>query len=838
MTARSTRNPEVFVGLASFGKRAMMLRTAVESLIDQVDRIGVYLNDYEEVPGFLAHPRIDVAVSADHGDLRDNGKFFFLEHSSHRFYAAADDDIKYPPNYIQRMMSVLIDAGTPSAVAVHGAVYPEKILGLFTSRRLFHYAESLQHVMPVHLVGTGTLLFEQAEWGLGFEEFGEPGMADIWFARSARKRLARLYVANRNKEWLKPLSPDGEVRTSRGRMPTLFAEAQLAESRQVELLAQAGISRGGYQRLIEALLESDTFGDQLTISQAIALDRIRRELGWLPVSTEFARSVQSRVVNMHRHWASIRDWSDEDTNAHSASIAGVLAQDIPSHTTVRTLDSLERLASLTENHQKEWSTLPYALRFDTRDHRLNAVRPELLALSARRGPDDARSLWPVLSRSLEAISPEVALDLEEAGVNTRFQRFPALMQLGALNPTRAGELLRDYLQMKEWSVIPEVLSWRRIFGKSFETKEVQLLLTVAALRGGHLGMAHRQLESLLHRWPDDTDVALLEAAMKATAASDTGEAIRPVLAELDRLGRRIGLRPYAEIIRSQHSASSHWIDLLDPGSREASALVSAFSPDVSVIMTVHNDESTIRAATSSILASEAIELELLIVDDASTDATAEVLAGISDPRVTVLTNPENLGPYVSRNRALEVARGAFIAIADADDWSHPDRLAYQRERLESENQALACTVAHLRILPNGIPDLENHLRFLGDGPMSLMFRRDVVDHIGGFDHVRTRGDVEYIRRLQARFGERALLALGTPLVLSTSTLTSNSKRFRSDVLDRYRIGFRNWHTLNATSDALHVDVTGDNRAPFIAPEELVVRATSSSPVGTEGGRSR
>ena len=230
-----TRHSDVFVGIASFGRRARMLEAAVESLLPQVDRIGVYLNNYPEIPSFLDLPRIVVEVSADHGDLRDNGKFFFLGKTGHRFYASADDDLVYPPDYIDVLKGCLGDAGPGSAIAVHGAVYPPRLLDMFTSRHLFHFSKSLQHVMPVHLVGTGTLFFDQAEWQLSFDEFGEPGMADVWFARSAKARGARLFVVNRNRDWLRPVEAAGVAMPTESPSPTLYAEAKVGRGRQVEL---------------------------------------------------------------------------------------------------------------------------------------------------------------------------------------------------------------------------------------------------------------------------------------------------------------------------------------------------------------------------------------------------------------------------------------------------------------------------------------------------------------------------------------------------------------------------------------------------------------------------
>jgi hypothetical protein len=155
-------------------------------------------------------------------------------------------------------------------------------------------------------------------------------------------------------------------------------------------------------------------------------------------------------------------------------------------------------------------------------------------------------------------------------------------------------------------------------------------------------------------------------------------------------------------------------------------------------------------------------------------------------------------------------------------------MAYQAARLTTENDLLGCTVAHVRLRPDGNPDLENNLLFLGHGPVSLMFRRSVIDQVGGFDHVRTRGDLEFMRRLRARFGDGALTSFDVPLILATSNPSSNSKRYTAEALGRYRRAARQWHIENATSDALYVDIR-DERAPFIAPQELIAPGQTNTP---------
>jgi glycosyltransferase involved in cell wall biosynthesis len=100
-------------------------------------------------------------------------------------------------------------------------------------------------------------------------------------------------------------------------------------------------------------------------------------------------------------------------------------------------------------------------------------------------------------------------------------------------------------------------------------------------------------------------------------------------------------------------------------------------------MCTFNAESFLREALDSILAQTFHDFELIVVDDASTDRTPEVLAEYSDPRIRVTRNSSNLGVGGARNRGLSLACGKYIAIHDADDTSVPDRLAQQVAYLDA-----------------------------------------------------------------------------------------------------------------------------------------------------------
>ena len=95
--------------------------------------------------------------------------------------------------------------------------------------------------------------------------------------------------------------------------------------------------------------------------------------------------------------------------------------------------------------------------------------------------------------------------------------------------------------------------------------------------------------------------------------------------------------------------------------------MSSAPPLVSVLLAVHDGERFVRLALESVLRQSFSDLELVVVDDGSTDATADVLAGISDPRLVRLRNDERMGLAASLNRGLEVVRGRYVARLDSDD---------------------------------------------------------------------------------------------------------------------------------------------------------------------------
>ena len=217
-------------------------------------------------------------------------------------------------------------------------------------------------------------------------------------------------------------------------------------------------------------------------------------------------------------------------------------------------------------------------------------------------------------------------------------------------------------------------------------------------------------------------------------------------------------------------------------------------PLISVIMSAYNpDLDLMKISLDSIKHQTWNNIEVIIVDDAS-DGPAQTALGklaASYDSVALIRVPVNSGPYVGRNLAIHEARGKFIAIQDADDWSHPQRLAAQVSFLLNTPEARAVTTEHIRINRAGNVALESGFRVFGDGPMTSLFRAEVFQQIGRFAATRSRGDLEMRERIAAYYGDQGNAALLLPMMLCYADSTTLSNITRTQKLHHIKLFHNN-----------------------------------------------
>ncbi len=228
------------------------------------------------------------------------------------------------------------------------------------------------------------------------------------------------------------------------------------------------------------------------------------------------------------------------------------------------------------------------------------------------------------------------------------------------------------------------------------------------------------------------------------------------------------------------------------------------TPLVSVIIPAYNAAEHLAHAINSVIAQRYTPIEILVVDDGSTDHTGDVCASYGN-RIRVLKQPANLGVSAARNRGIKESNGPLVAFLDADDWYLPNKLADQVALLERYPSAGAATAAHCVQLPAG--EVRNPPQGSAlpvghaDGVIQLfalraqglfvfhtstvLIRRTSLQTVGVFrEDLRIGEDVELWARIQGRF-EWVFL----DQVVSVYNRTSDSSVTRSTPLHRHGLDF-------------------------------------------------
>ena len=255
-------------------------------------------------------------------------------------------------------------------------------------------------------------------------------------------------------------------------------------------------------------------------------------------------------------------------------------------------------------------------------------------------------------------------------------------------------------------------------------------------------------------------------------------------------------------------------------------------PLVTVVVPAYRPDEGLITSVRSILTQSHGHLEVLLVDDCSGPDHDELFARAEalDERVRLIRQERNGGSYLARNAALAVARGELVTTQDADDWSHPERIAAQAALMTQHPDAPASRSAAVRCRP----DLTR--QWFGYSPermnaSALMVRRHVLEQVGGFDQIRKGADTEMYERLKL-LGE--VVDVAAPLAitrLAAGSLSRADFSFGRHSPDRvlFRSAFRDWHRRLAQSDPPALAADRDGQQPYPVPRSFVRALPHAAP---------
>lgn len=785
MSNSAPKRKTISAGLATMPSRTASLEHVIDAMYPQVDKLYVYLNNFESVPAFLNKPNIEIYRSQEHGDLKDVGKFFALQHINQGFFLTLDDDINYPPDYAKRLIDVIEKLNTPLVVGVHGIILP-KYPKSFFDRKVFMFKSRLEVTTPVSFLGTGTCAFDVASVNVPFSIFSSYGMADLHLGAYLKKIGVPALAISRQEGWLTEIGDGDEEssslyqRTRQSSEPHNTIIRKNAPWGEQDLLKRyANLSNNHMDgRLTYAMniISACASGKKniLQIPEGISIDRPL--INTLPLLKKLAdpttlEKTYLKILN-ERKAPTLRALALEGLSKINTQLAIKYSR--------RSIEGSQASAGDKLKHAE------LCARVELQDEAANYFNE---AATHAKQSNDGQDVpykeilfmqFVFLTSNYDfeqgdKISAELAKTHAD---HPLFARGMFLIKLTQARHVEANFYLHKFLNGE---------------GRRFRRYRRDLIKILVRLTDSSKFNNGTKIDASLIFNVSNTAADLVDLLKISVMLSDHSSSAACWALLNKNFLSFVAFNTELQWYYRSNVRSISWIDSLtsdDNGAgkffskdyhifHETSALGKSLEKVtggelISVIMTSYNSERTISYAIESILNQTHCNLELIVVDDFSSDATCEIVKRYLDvdKRVRLFRNLKNVGPYISRNIGIEHCSGSAIAIHDADDAALPNRLELQLNALTETTVAILCS--HLRFDSQGCLALENDGSILGHGPMTLMFRRQVIDDIGGFAEVRTRGDKEFECRLEHYYGAHAVKRFTDIVTLCLHTSTSNS----------------------------------------------------------------
>lgn len=213
--------------------RKQSFATVLSSILPQLDRLFVFFDKYDGIPdGFANHEKIVPLSPAQFGDYRTCGKFLGMElHGNPCLYFCFDDDILYPPNYVEVVTSALHRHHLRAVVGFQASLFSPPHLSYRRDRMILHFGRAAAFDHNVDELGTGTLGLCTETFRFHPRHWPHCDMADLMAAIEAVKQKVPKIALRRPDGFLRPLEENQE--------DSIYQRLLKDDSRQTEIMRNA-----------------------------------------------------------------------------------------------------------------------------------------------------------------------------------------------------------------------------------------------------------------------------------------------------------------------------------------------------------------------------------------------------------------------------------------------------------------------------------------------------------------------------------------------------------------------------------------------------------------------
>ncbi|VAX35716.1 hypothetical protein MNBD_UNCLBAC01-516 [hydrothermal vent metagenome] len=224
-------------------------------------------------------------------------------------------------------------------------------------------------------------------------------------------------------------------------------------------------------------------------------------------------------------------------------------------------------------------------------------------------------------------------------------------------------------------------------------------------------------------------------------------------------------------------------------------------PIITILMTVYNGEKYLKDSIESILKQTYQDFEFLIINDKSTDNSADIINSFNDFRINIVTNDKNIGQTCSLNKGLKLAKGKYIARMDADDKAFPYWLEHQLNFIKKNPEyTVVSTKASVMDVNNRITKILNSpqsyqeiiLKCLVGSPINhvgSLFKKDIILECGGYDeNFKIAADYDlWSRLIRGKYKFACIDTIGVAVRVHEQSISIIEKENKTDLLEMSKI---------------------------------------------------
>lgn len=197
------KNNKIIATMATFKLRIDSLKDSVDSIINQVDELIIYLNDYDEVPTFLIHEKIKVYLGKEcDGNIKAKGKFYKCSEIN-GFHVSIDDDLIYPSNYIETYLSKMAEYDNKVIITSLGKITKPNSKNYYSDILFgYHFQRETLNDYSVHMGGTGVMMYHTDTFKPSYEEIENGGFIDLFIGKQALKQRIPIISIKHEANWI------------------------------------------------------------------------------------------------------------------------------------------------------------------------------------------------------------------------------------------------------------------------------------------------------------------------------------------------------------------------------------------------------------------------------------------------------------------------------------------------------------------------------------------------------------------------------------------------------------------------------------------------------------